>query len=897
MIETPGRPRDGEKSGSDRDRGTGWSVAVLLQRMADRGTAPAVMTLSDGNIESHTYAEVSDLAQRLAGGLAGAGIGSGEPVAIFAPNGAVWIVLALALGRLGAVAVPIDDLAEEAEAGAILADSGARRVFSSPAHLPFLTGLAEVQELELFILDGEAEAPARSWRCLLGDSPASLLEPAPEQPACLFYTSGTTGAPKGFFLSHANIAANVEAIAATKVVAPGDRALLPLPLHHAYPFIVGMLTSFQSGMALVLPESATGPHIVRALKEAKVTAVIGVPRLYAALAAGIRSQAVSRGGLVKALFLTALRLARRGRGPLAALGRWLLRPVRRRIGPDLRLLVSGGAELEEGLWRDLEALGWRVLSGFGLAETSSVFTGNLPWDSRPGSAGKPLGVGRMRIADSDPQGQGEIQLYGPSITAGYRDNPEANRQAFTDDGWFRTGDLGYIDDDGFLFVTGRIKEAIVLGGGKKVSPEDLEKRFEAKAAIEEIAILEREGRLVALVRPDMDAIRKIGTLDVPHAVRVALAETGKALPAYQQLAGFELTRLPLPRTRLGKIRRFLLPGLYDQAGTGAEEAPEVPLSAADQALLAKPPAARAWALIAERYAERRPAIGAHLALDLGVDSLEWMTLALELEAKLGVSLSDGEVADIDTVRDLLQAVVTAAEAPATAAPDRDLKGTDDQERWLRPTGPLLAALHGLLLVLDKLLMRAFFRLRVSGRGNVPATGPFVVAANHASDLDPLLIAAALPYRTLRCAYWGGDVVRLFDSAAGRLFCRTVHVFPVDERAASAAIGMAAAVLGRGDVQIWFPEGWRSPDGRLQRFLPGIGQLLLQTRAPVLPVHIAGSFEAMPRTRRWPRPHPVRITIGSLVEVSALEAEGEGETPQARIIDGLHGRLSQLAEEA
>ncbi|HEX4554416.1 MAG TPA: AMP-binding protein, partial [Xanthobacteraceae bacterium] len=146
------------------------------------------------------------------------------------------------------------------------------------------------------------------------------------------------------------------------------------------------------------------------------------------------------------------------------LGRLLFAPVRRAVAPSLRLLVSGGARLERETEERLEALGWMVLSGYGLAETASLLTGNRPNAHRPGSAGRPIADGKVRIAHPDEQGIGEIELRGSSITKGYLNNPEANGAAFTADGWFRTGDLGFIDHDGFLFVTGRTKEVLVLGG-------------------------------------------------------------------------------------------------------------------------------------------------------------------------------------------------------------------------------------------------------------------------------------------------------------------------------------------------------------------------------------------------------------------------------------------------
>lgn len=870
--------------------GAAWTVAGLIPRMEDRGDAPAVVTVRDGKTEAWSFGELSQTVRCMVGGLTAAGFEPGEAAAIHAPNAPEWIAAALALNTAGALVVPVDDLLGEAHARALVVDSGARWIFTTRAHLAALGEIPGRESFRIYLLDtDEDEGGARAWRRLLAEQPAAIPELNPDQPLCLFYTSGTTGPSKGFVLTHANVGTNVRALAAEGLVGLGDRALLPLPLHHAYPYIVGMLTSMETGMAIVLPQSVTGPHVADALRAARVTVVVGVPRLYEALLAGIEARIARGRRLAKRLFSWLIRFCawlHRCYGIPA--GPWLFAPLRRRIAPKLRLLISGGARLEADLSWTLQVLGWQVLAGYGLAETSSVFTGNLPRRRKLGSAGTPLDGGEIRIAKPDEKGIGEIELKGASITSGYRNNTEANRAAFTDDRWFRTGDLGYLDSDGFLFVTGRAKEAIVLGGGKKVNPEEVEKIYAGNPVIREIAVLERGGQLVGLVRPDPDRLREIGTMNVDHAVRVALAEAAGHLPAYERLAGFAIAQQPLPRTQLGKYRRFLLPELYDEAKKGIRRRPAPELSAEDKRFLEDPLAARAWKLVAERYADKGVTLDSHLALDLGVDSLEWMTLSLELEGRLGVALAEDDLARIETVRDLVTAAARAKEKPATA------REPEDAGRWLAPLGPGLRAAGAALYGINKILMRSIFRLRVDGIERLPRSGAFVLVPNHVSDLDPLAVAAALPFEYFRRTYWAGDVVRLFRNAFLRAVCRAVRLYPVDERRPASAIETAARVLARGDIQVWFPESWRSPDGKLQRFLPGIGELLVKSGARAVPVYISGTFEAMPRTRRFPRAHPIRVVIGDPVAPEELAARGRGEREQECVASGLQEAVRRLA---
>ncbi|MGF1639778.1 MAG: AMP-binding protein [Rhodospirillales bacterium] len=874
-----------------------WSIPRLLDDMAGRGDRPAVVAVCADRLIEWSYRQVADHALRLAAGLRERGLGQDEPVAIVAPNMPEWIVVGLAIAAAGGTVVPIDDLAADGEAATIVTDSGARIVFTVDHHLQALRGLPADGGLGLFRLDRDgSDDGAPGWRRLLSDHPAALPEVDAGRPMSLFYTSGTTGAAKAFHLSHANIAANVTALAALAVVAPGDRALLPLPLHHVYPWVVGVLTALTAGLTVVLPEAATGPAIVHALQTAGVTVVIGVPRLYEALLAGVEARAAAAGAPSRTAFAVLMAVSAAARRRLGIdLGRRLLRPVRRRIGPDVRLLVSGGARLEPATIVRLEALGWEVLSGYGLAETASIFTANVPDRKRLGSEGRPITSGRLRIADADETGIGEIQVCGPAVFGGYRNNPDANRDAFTADGWFRTGDLGCLDDDGYVTVTGRAKELIVLGGGKNINPEELENAYGAHPFVAEIAVFERAGGLVALVRPDPAALREAGATRIDDAVRVALTSVAHTLPSHRRLTGFAVVRDPLPRTRLGKVRRFRLPQLYDLARAGREGTARAAPTAADRALLAVSPAKDVWRLLGERCGKATLSLESSPALDLGMDSFAWMTFVVELEKRTGIRLTEDDIARVETVGDLIAAAGVAADrASGGSSPVADEAGA---ARWLKPVGPAHRVAGVALYGLNRLVMRILFRLRVEGRERVPAAGACVLAANHASDLDPLALAAALPLAVARRTYWAGDVVRLFSTAAGRWLCRAAHVYPVDERRPGSVMAIAEAVLGRGHVQVWFPEAWRSPDGELQRFLPGIGKLLADTGVPVVPIYIAGSFEALPRHRRWPRLRPLRVVFGPPIAAGELAGPDGDDAESVRIALALRDRVAALARSA
>jgi long-chain acyl-CoA synthetase len=863
-----------------------WALAALMSEMRERGDAPALAELRDGKVTILSHGEVAARALKLGAGLRVDGVAPGEAVALLAPNGPDWVIARLGIAAAGGIAVAIDDLATDDEIAEILRDSAARRVLASAPHAAALAQTAPGVTVHVMTDAGGVGG----WLALFAEEEAPALPLPGEAEAMVVYTSGTTGAPKPFALTYANIAANVDALAATGVVRAGDRVLLPLPLHHVYPLVVGVLTPLAVGACVVFPAAVTGAEIAAALRAARVTIVVGVPRLYAALVDGIESRAASRGRLAASLFraLLALSLGAARRWNLR-LGRLLFGAVHRQLGPDLRVMVSGGAKLEPTLLRKLQGLGWQVLSGYGLAETASIFTGNLPGRQRIGSEGQALGGGRMRIADPDADGTGEIQLKGPSVFAGYR-RPADNTDVFTADGWFRTGDLGHLDADGYVYVTGRAKEVIVLGGGKNVFPETLEKQYGASPFIREIAVLEHRGALVALVLPDFAALQADGKTRPEQAIRVALASAAQALPSYQRLAGFALLREALPRTRLGKYQRFRLPALYAAARASPERrgsAELAALSAADRALLARAPASDVLRLLERRYQDAGVTLDSSPQLDLGIDSLEWMGLAAELESRFGIRIDDDALAEITTVRGLLTAAVDAA-AATSAQPT----ATTDL-RWIAPPGIFSRALGVTVYWLNRLLMRALFGLRTRGRENIPPGGPVIIVANHVSDLDPLVLAAVLPWRQMRRTWWGGDAKRLFGSRLMRRLAHAAQIFPVDELAPARALDLGAAVLARGQALVWFPESWRSPDGSLQEFLPGIGMLVARSGATVVPAYVDGAFAAMPRDRRLPRAVPIAIRFGAPVAAATL---GAPDAPPQEIAARLRTEVAKLTDD-
>lgn len=600
-------------------------------------------------------------------------------------------------------------------------------------------------------------------------------------------------------------------------------------------------------------------------------------------------------------------------------GELLLHSIRQRFGPNLRVLASGGAALDPELAWNLESMGWRVAAGYGLTETAPLLTLNPPDGEKLGSVGRPVQGVRLRIDPSaipdesengakpeqrtdEPQEEGEILARGPNVFSGYRNLPEETEKVLTEDGWFRTGDLGYFDDDGYLYVTGRASTLIVTKGGKNIQPENVEEVYTAHSVIREIGVLQRDGRLVAVVVPEAREIQTRDT-EIEEAIRDAVEECSKSLPSYQRLSDYAVSREPLEYTQLGKLRRHLLSDHYDRAKEGEEgEAPgpisPEEMSEEDRSLLENEAAEKVWEMLASRYPDRRLTPDTSPQLDLDVDSMEWVNLTMEIGESTWVELDEEAIERVETVRDLLQEVAESGETASGVSPieQPDKVLDEDQKRWLRPLGPASSVAARAMFLLNRTLVRGLLRLRVEGLENLPERGPFVIAPNHVSYLDSFVVGAALDYRRLRETYWAGWTGAAFGNPVTRTVSRLAQVVPVDPaRAGTSSLAFGAAILQREKNLVWFPEGQRSSSGELQEFKRGIGMLLDHYRVPVVPVFIRGAYEAMPPGKAIVRPGKVTLIFGEPISTDDLEQQGEGDGAQARIVVGLRARIAELGD--
>jgi long-chain acyl-CoA synthetase len=324
------------------------------------------------------------------------------------------------------------------------------------------------------------------------------------------------------------------------------------------------------------------------------------------------------------------------------------------------------------------------------------------------------------------------------------------------------------------------------------------------------------------------------------------------------------------------------------------------MSFEDQQLLEDQTAQQLWGWLTHRFPRVRLTPDSHLQLDLGVDSLAWLTLTLEIRTAVGVDLDDEAISRIEGVRDLLREAVAARQnhergpAPLDALQRPETLLSSEQQQWLQPPGIFARFVSDCLTTVTGFCLRHLFGLTVKGVAHLPAHGPFIMTPNHVSLLDPPVVATALPAHVRARTYWGGWTGIMFANRAMRLFSRGARVVPIDPRRGSLSnLAFGIAALRRGYKLVWFPEGAIARNGQLQPFRSGIGLILRVMPVPVVPVWIAGTYEAMPRGQRRLRRHSISITFGPPVDVATLVQRGEGAEPQDRIATALHDCVAEL----
>ncbi len=850
------------------------------ERFADK---PALQIRRDGRWIRYTFDEALRATGMIMRRFMERGLKPGDRVAICGESGPEWALAYLAAMRAGLTAVPLDPQLPPLDAWSAARYAQAKLMGATPSTF---TGLAEQRGAD----DPELVVLREPFIPMPGASRDALPDPVPVDDgavASILFTSGTTVSPKAVQLTHRNFMANAAALVQTHTLTAQDELLSILPMYHAFEFTGGFLVPLFSGATTTYVEELKGPQILAAMQATGTTIMLVVPRLLQMFHDSI-ANAVAASSLPKRVMFRILRVLSDVTGH--RLGRRLFGAVHSRFGGRLRMFVSGGSRLDPELFRAFRRMGFMVYEGYGLTETSPVLTVNPPGRVRAGSVGPCLPGVEMEIRKQNLEGIGEVWVRGAGVMVGYLKNPEATKDVLVD-GWFRTGDLGRCDEDGYLYLTGRSTDLIVTGGGKNVYPDEVEARHRELPYAKDLCVFGMPAEdglgdtVHAVVVVDEERAPGLDRSSVEREIRMAVTSIGESLPSHERIATLHFWERELPKTSTLKAKRGLIRDMVraERAASTASvrDGVETQGEVGRHGVLGAASNGGAGLTAVRRLLARQSqcAEGAitpemHLHLDLGIDSIGKMDVISAIEVQFGLRIDGETAARISRVSDLLN-VIGDRKPKTEVSPTSDVwrRRLSEQAAPTLSNGPLSAPfvpMRWLVRGSVVAFMSTYVRVQARGRENIPTTGPFILAPNHSSHLDSPSVLTAVGGK--RRVWVAGAEDYFFSTPLKRLvFGRLLDTIPFD-RQADGVLGLrrCGEALGRRDGLLIFPEGTRSPTGEMHPFKIGVAVLAVARNVPVIPVCIDRTFDLLPKGQRFVRPGVVRVTFGPPIHPPNLD---------------------------
>lgn len=842
-------------------------------------TRVAMRIERNGRKEQYTFEDVRELTLRAAGFLAKNGIKQGDRVILFSNNMPEWGMTYFGILKAGATAIPIDPASSVDEIVNFAKAGEASAIVISPKLAAENPGLREALERERPAGDsnGRQDAGVPTWTFdevfempdeVEESKRLALLPPKVlgNAVASLIFTSGTTGKPKAVMLSHKNFTNMISMLSSVLDMDITDGVLSVLPMHHTFEFSAGFLTPFSNGTQITYLDELTAEELSHAIENGHVTGMVGVPALWEMLHRRIKTRLRERGDWIADIADNMIEFNAwiRDNTPFN-LGPIVFFPIHQGMGGKMRYLISGGSALSEKVQKDLHGLGFTVLEGYGLTESSPVLTVARPGNKLlKGSVGKPLPGVEVKIDNPDDNGVGEVLARGQNVMLGYYNNEEAT-EAVLQDRWLRTGDLGRLDEDGNLFIVGRSKDVIIDSNGKNIYPDEIEDLYSKSGFIKELSVVglpDEDGgeKIATLVVPDYEHDIAFARADVNKKIEEHFREVSASLPFFKRVKVLHITPFELPRTATRKVKRpdvvEMLQALEERDKRKTKAAVE---SKGDDNLV--------WIRKIVASVSNRPlsdvAVEDKLS-DLGFDSLMFVELQAAVEDAGGRVLSPDTLNEVQTVRELLTAVQRLDKSKKLADEPRVEEKKEDEEIFI----PSLVRQIGNAAVdfAQERLYSNVLDTTIEGESNVPQHVNFIVAPNHASHIDTGLVKKALgkdvAEQTVAVAaadYW-------FDTKYKRAYMNNFTTLVPIERTGSLrqSLRHVTRILHEGYNALIFPEGTRSTTGDIAEFKPVIGYLALNQKIGILPIYLWGTFEAYPKGMTIPRRKSIGAKVGAKI---------------------------------
>jgi long-chain acyl-CoA synthetase len=844
----------------------GQNIADYLTDFDRLGKETAFVERSGYRTLCWTYRDVAETAYRFARELNARVIRKGDRVMLWGPNSAAWVAVFFACAHRGVIAVPMDDAASTDFALRVFQQVNAKLLVCSGVHAQ--EGLASVFLEELRDRVKQHSPASLEPEALRGEDALEIV-----------FTSGTTAEPKGVVITHGNVLANIAPLEEQiRTYLKYERFVHPirflnlLPLSHVFGQFLGMYLPPLLGGTVFFQDTLNPTHVIGNIRRGRISVLVAVPRMIQSLKEKIERDLEDEGRLER---FRASYSSSEGKHFL--LRWWTFRGIHRQFGLKFWAFISGGAALgrdTEEFWR---RVGFAVIQGYGLTETTSLISVNHPFQTGKGSIGKVLAGREVKLAPD-----GEILVRGSSVASDYWSAGQL-QSVVSKEGWYHTGDIGEIDSEGSLFFKGRKKEVIVTPAGMKIYPEDLEAALKGQPEVRDCVV-------VALAMGGNAEACAALILEKAGNSASVIERANQGLADYQRIRRWVVwPGEDFPRTSTQKPRRaeialvvqnLISPDLGARLGSDEK-------SLASSSALGD--------LIARITKHSRPNLSetARLDSDLNFSSLDRVELMGALEDRYQIDLSESRFSAVNTVGDLSRLLQA---------------GPVERVVYHYPAWVQRWPVTWIRLIVHYLLLRpAVFLLgwpRIQGRENLRGVqGPVLVVSNHIDDVDVGFILTALPahLRHKLATAAGGEALealrtpstkrnffrRIFDRVEWFLGVSLLNLFPLPREAGfRESFAFAGESVDRGYSILVFPEGHHTTDGKLRAFRSGIGLLVNNLRIPVVPMRIDGLFEAKQAGKRMAKPFEITVKIGQPIRFAL------GFDP-ARIAAELQSTIEQL----
>ncbi|MDD5456707.1 MAG: AMP-binding protein [Candidatus Margulisbacteria bacterium] len=773
-----------------------------------------------------TFKQTLEYVRSRAAYLQKSGIKKGDIVGLLGVNSPQWCITHMAICSTGAIVLPLDNNLSAAVHLEMLKKVNARHLFLSDEYKNRKDNSLTIHNISL----NEAFCDSKYFK---------VPELAENDIASLLFTSGTTDHPKIVQLTHANIVKTGISAINFMEVTQADTMLAILPLYHVYALEANIYAPFAGGCGIVFQPSMKGPDLIKSLQEHQITIFAGVPQLWELLFEGIKNKVKSSSFLKFKIFML---MAEHGeffkKIGLGFLPGIIFKPVQKTMGGNIRFLLSGAASLKPQYYKYYSNMGFKIVEGYGLTETTGPICATRLTESRPGIVGKTIPGNEIEIRNKNSIGIGEIWMRGEAVMPGYYKNEKANKEVFDKAGWFNSGDIGFIDDKGDLHITGRMKNVIVLDSGKNVYPEELEAFYQESEKIREIAIFGRnidDKETVYAVIVPVNPMR-----DTYQEIKEEIMNMNKNLPSYKTISHFALSIEPLPRTSTKKIIIRDVVGRLDQGlfQTHADNLTQLTLEFESQSPLED--------LICDKLKNKLKAekIYSYESLeDYNIDSLGRIALMSELENELNIQINVADFLRLQNIQELIR-YLAGCNKKSGESVLLDLLDGKIRTKIVKLYNPVVSWLIALIYKSSPLL----WKLNIVEGKNLKVDNCILVC-NHQSNLDTIWVLGMMPYKIRKNVYIIGkkEVAFLRFIFPG---LRTIYV----ERKGNVypALKAGADLLRQGKSLLIFPEGTRTKDGTMGNFKTGAAFLAKKLNKNIIPITIKDSYKIFPRGSFLPR---------------------------------------------